>query len=300
MTPNDQIKSGFAAVIGVPNAGKSSLVNALVKESVSIVTSKPQTTRKRTLGILTKDNEYQIIFVDTPGVIDSEKGLNNYLKKELNSAFSDVDVVICAVAPWEFDSLIKPWAVNIGLGIKGKTVLYIATQSDKLLKSKEQILQRWTEWTGVNPIPLSFTSSKTGDGLPTLTQDIVSHLPVGPLYYDVDTFTPQSMRDLATEIIRKHCFERLHQEIPYGLAVLMRSFEELDHLIKIEADVLVLRETHKGMVIGKSGSLLKAIGTAARLEIESFFDKKVFLKLHVVTKPWIDNRGLMEELGYAD
>lgn len=293
-------KSGFVGVIGVPNAGKSSLVNKLVKESVSIVTSKPQTTRKRTLGILTAENQYQVVFVDTPGVIDSDKGLNTFLKKELQNTFNDVDVVIAAVAPWEFESLDAPWVVKAAMALKDKKVFFISTQSDKIAKSREEILQAWTQWTGVSNHTLFFTSSRTGEGLETLITEITSSLPNGPLYYDIETFTPQSMRDLATEVIRKYCFERLHQEIPYGLAVLLRTFEEGEKLYKLEADIIVMKESHKGMVIGQGGASLKSIGTLARVELERLFNTKVFLKLHVVTKPWIGNKNLMEELGYAN
>ena len=296
----DIFKSGFAGVIGVPNAGKSSIVNKLVNESVSIVTNKPQTTRKRTLGILTKENQYQIIFVDTPGVIESEKGLNRFLRSELENSFRDVDIVIAAIAPWEFGSVEMPWSLKMALELKNKKVIYIATQSDKSFKTRDQLMQRWTEWTGVSSLPLLFTSSITGEGLDTMLAEIVGYLPAGPLYYDVDTFTPQSMRDLATEIIRKHCFEKLHQEIPYGLAVLLRTFEEGEKLYKIEADIIVARDGHKGMVIGQGGTSLKSIGTAARMDLEKFFERKVFLKLHVVSKPWMDNKSLMEELGYAN
>jgi GTP-binding protein Era len=193
-----------------------------------------------------------------------------------------------------------PWVLKIALEIKNKKIIFIATQGDKIIMPREQIMQRWLEWTGVDGAPLVFTSSRTSEGLDSVLNQLTEHLPEGPLYYDVDTFTPQTMRELTAEIVRKQCFERLHQEIPYGLAILIREFEEGAEINKILADVIVAKDSHKGMVIGQGGESLKFIGMHARRELEKLFDKKVFLKLHVVVKPWIDNKMLMEELGYAN
>ncbi|MDZ4678499.1 MAG: GTPase Era [Oligoflexia bacterium] len=291
-------RSGYITIIGVPNAGKSSLVNALVKESVSIVTAKPQTTRKRTLGILTQPNQFQMVFVDTPGIIDSDAGLNPFLKQELQASLGHVDVVIAAIAPWEFNKEEKPWAVQIAQGIN-KPVIYIATQSDKYVTA-DMINKRdtlWPQW--IPSAPLKLISSVREQGLEELKDLIYSHLPEGPQYYDTDIFTPQSMRELAAETIRKHCFEQLHQEIPYGLAVVLRSFEE-KKLFKIEADIMLSKDSHKGMVIGAGGQTLKQIGTRARYELEKIFGHKIFLKLHVIVKPqWLKDRNWLEELGYV-
>ena len=291
-------KSGFVTVIGVPNAGKSSLVNALVKETVTIVTAKPQTTRKRTMGILNKENEYQIIFVDTPGVIESDAGLNSYLKTELNNSLKDVDVVVAAVAPWEFQKEEKPWALKVCEKFDGK-VIYIATQTDKKSPAPdhEARLTRWNTWT--ENTPLLETSSRNREGVEELKLLVIEKLPEGPQYYDVDLFTPQTMREMTGEVIRKQCFELLHQEIPYGLAVLIRTFEE-GNCYKVEGDIIVSKDSHKGMVIGKGGGVLKQIGTRARFELERMFNHKMNLKLHVVVKPaWIKDRQYLQELGYV-
>lgn len=289
----EKFRSGFISVIGVPNAGKSSLVNSLVKESVSIVTAKPQTTRKRTLGVLTRSDRFQMIFTDTPGVIDSELGLNKFLRQELTEALKHVDVVVAAVAPWEFNQSEKPWVLQIKDKIRGP-VIFIATQTDKF----QVPLDKWTAWAGPE-IPLLKTSSKTGEGLDVLLERILQYLPEHPPYYDEEIFTPQTMREIAAETIRKHAFEMLHQEVPYGMAVHVQRFQE-GSLHQIEADIIVSRHSHKGMVIGQGGRVLKQIGTRARYELEKIFEVKIYLKLHVVVKPdWMNDKNWMQELGYA-
>jgi len=294
-------KSGYVSVVGLPNVGKSSLVNSLVKESVSIVTSKPQTTRKRTLGILTEPGRYQIIFVDTPGVTDSDVGLNSFLKQELSAALRDVDVIIAAIGPWEFESTELPWVLKMYSQYK-RPVFFVITQIDKLNIRKENIAAKWSTWIQdhslAQPLRLHFTSSRSGEGLDGLKEMILGALPFGPQYYDPEIYTTQTMRELTNEVIRKYCFERLFQEIPYGLAVVIRSFEE-GPILKIAADIIVSKEGHKGMVVGQGGRSLKEIGIKSRMELEQIFETKVFLKLHVVAKPWLKDRYLLEELGYV-
>jgi GTPase len=297
-----EFKSGYITLVGVPNAGKSSLVNALVKEAVSIVTSKPQTTRKRTMGILTEEDKFQMIFVDTPGVIESNDGLNPYLKNELTKALEDVDVVVCAIGPWEFKNKEIPWAVKLGQTLDPAPI-YILTQTDTLKGGPEQLEEienKFKSFFEKNPPPLLRTSSRTSLGLVNLKNLILERLPEGPQYYETDIFTPQTMREITAEIIRKHCFEQLHQELPYGLAVLVQSYEE-GPIIKIGADILVSRESHKPMVIGKGAQVLKQIGVRSRFELEKLTGQKVFLKLHVVVKQnWLKDKNYMEELGYGN
>lgn len=285
------MKSGFVTVIGVPNAGKSSLVNALVGEEVSVVTSKPQTTRRRTLGILAEPNEYQIVFVDTPGFIENAQGeLNAFLMKELDNSLRDIQVVIAAVAPWELRQEGKPWALTLGEKIQ-TPVIYVSTQSDIKLPDMEK-------WTSLTDKPLLLTSAVSGQNLDELKKQILNLLPTGEAYYDMDIYTNQTLRELSSEIIRKNCFESLHQEVPYGLAINIRDFKE-EKIFKIHADIVLNRESHKSMVIGQGGQMIKKIGTLSRQAMEKQFDQSVFLKLNVVVKPqWMKNKMLMEELGY--
>jgi GTP-binding protein Era len=305
----NSFRSGYITLVGVPNAGKSSLVNALVKESVSIVTSKPQTTRKRTMGILTEPEKFQMIFVDTPGVIESNDGLNPYLKNELTRALEDVDVIVCAIGPWEFKNKDKPWAIKLGQTLN-PAPLYVLTQTDTLKGGPEQLEEvenKFKSYFEKNPPPLLRTSSRTSLGLVVLKKLILERLPEGPQYYDTDIFTPQTMREISAEIIRKHCFEQLHQELPYGLAVLVQGYDEggqrgsqSNQIIKISADILVSRESHKPMVIGKGAQVLKQIGVRSRFELEKLTGQKIFLKLHVVVKQnWLKDKTYMEELGYG-
>ncbi|CAM5998650.1 unnamed protein product [Sphagnum balticum] len=270
----------YVTLVGLPNVGKSSLVNALVRESVSIVTSKPQTTRKRTLGILTESEKYQMIFVDTPGVIESNEGLNPYLKSELKSALKNVDVVVAALGPWEFKSDVKPWILKLTESLQPQPIFILTQVDGKNAEDSEQILLRakkWKEWIGDDVLLLP-TSSRNRLNLDVLKDLILERLPSGPQYYDTDIYTPQSLREVSSEIIRKHCFEALHQELPYGLAVLIQTFEEGGPVVKISADILVARESHKPMVIGAKGAVLKQIGTRARYELEKITKPKSVFK----------------------
>jgi GTPase len=296
MATKENFKSGYVTVAGVPNAGKSSLVNAMVGEPVSIVTAKPQTTRKRTLGILTEPDKHQVVFIDTPGVINSTAGLNPYLKEELDKAMEGIDAVIAAIAPWEFKQSEKPWVLTALESVK-VPVIFVSTQADRLSQPQRiEVIERWKTWTQA---PLLFTSATRGLGLPDLKEKILSLLTEGPKYYDEDIYTTQNMRQISTEIVRKQCFELLHQEIPYGLAVVLRTYEA-GPMDRIEADIVVNKDSHKGMVIGKGGQMLKMIGTRARLELEKNFGKKIFIKLHVIVKPdWIQDKKWLEELGYV-
>ncbi len=284
-------KSGFVSVIGLPNAGKSTLVNAWVHEDVSIVTSKPQTTRKRTTGIAAIDDEYQVIFIDTPGFTDDSQGLNPYLKHELDEALKGISLIVAAISPWEMKGDQKPWAVAMTENMK-IPVLYLATQFDKGVD-----LNLWKKWSDKDIFP---TSSKSPESMKLAFDEILKHMPEGPAYYDMDIYTTQTLREMASEVIRKSCFEKLHEEIPYGLGINIREFKEDPKIFRIQADIVLSRDSHKGMVIGQKGQMLKAIGTQARIEMEKAFDQQVFLKLHVVVKPqWTKNPNMLQELGYV-
>jgi len=228
----------------------------------------------------------------------------------LSRALEDVDVVVCAIGPWEFKNKDMPWAVKLGQTLEAQPI-YILTQTDTLKGGAEQleeIEKKFKNFFEKNPPHLLRTSSRTSLGLVNLKNLILERLPEGPQYYETDVFTPQTMREITAEIVRKHCFEQLHQELPYGLAVLVQSYDEggqrgppSSQIIKIGADILVSRESHKPMVIGKGAQVLKQIGVRSRFELEKLTGQKVFLKLHVVVKQnWLKDKTYMEELGYGN
>lgn len=293
-----KIKSGFVGIIGQPNAGKSSFLNRMVAEKVSIVTAKPQTTRRRSLGIINDEN-YQIVFVDAPGMIKNNKKLNTFLQAELDDVIKTSDVLLAVLSIDEesvesIDEIIKlinqsgkPWCAFIN-----KTDIGQKAHRTQIIRDKVK------EAGGV-----AFTGTCSHDeGVPKsdIIEYIVSKLPesTAPLY-DPELFTPHSVRELAVEIVREKCFEILHQEVPYGLAVRIAKFDEGGKLPKISFEIIIEKESHKAIVIGKAGATLKEIGTQARKDIEKLMQEKVFIDMHVVVKEnWTTDTRILENLGY--
>jgi GTP-binding protein Era len=292
------IKSGFVGIIGQPNAGKSSFLNRMVAEKVSIVTSKPQTTRRRSLGIINDEN-YQIVFVDAPGMIKNNKKLNSFLQAELDDVVKTSDVLLAVLSIDEesvenIDEIIKiiklsekPWCAFIN-----KTDIGQKAHRTQIIKDKIK------EAGGV---AFAGTCSHE-EGVPKneIIPYILSQLPEskGPLY-DPELFTPHTVRELVIEIVREKCFEILHQEVPYGLAVRIAKFDEGGKLPKISFEILVEKESHKPIVIGKAGATLKEIGTQARKDIEKLMQEKVFIDMHVIVKEnWTTDNKILENLGY--
>lgn len=302
------LKAGFVGLIGEPNAGKSTIFNELIREKVSIVTSKPQTTRQRVLGIVSSPQS-QVVFVDSPGFVSAPKGLNNYLKDEAQKVVEDCDSLILVVSLDEkkketVEKLIgfmveqkKPWALIINkmdLVEKRNRVSVIKNLIEQVSSSSGQV------------IPIFEFSKNWGKDCQLVAKEIIGWatktLPetLNELY-DKELFTTHSVRELTGEIIREKCFENLEQEIPYSLAVHVRSFDEEDaKCTRIHADILVSKDSHRSIVIGSKGQKIKAIGTKSRLDIEKLVQNKVFLKLEVRTEEnWMTNPKLMKELGYV-
>lgn len=292
-------KAGFVGLIGHPNAGKSSFLNRVVDEKVAAVTPKPQTTRRRVLGIVTEE-QAQVVFVDAPGLVKTSTGINPFLQKELQSVIEESDVLLAIVSldtetPEMVDEILdmvahqrKPWAVFIN-----KTDLQ--EKAHRLGKIIEKIeLRQGQYFTGT-------CAHEEGVPKEAILNFCRDHLPSnpGPLY-DAEIFTPHTIRELAVEMVREKCFEILEKELPYQLAVRIIKFDETDTLPKISFEILVSKETHKGIVIGKGGATLKKIGIEARKEIEKLMDTKVFIQFHVSIRPqWMKNDKMMEELGYV-
>jgi GTP-binding protein Era len=292
-------RAGFVGLIGLPNAGKSTLANTLIGEKVSIVTAKPQTTRQRVLGIRTEESS-QILFVDAPGVIKSTSGLNGFLGAEYQSVMNDSDVLI-AVLNIDFPRMEDLISIAETCSTQRKPWMAVITKSDFEKPQRAAILREQLQKFSVPIVAVSALHQKEAarELVLPLVKDL---LPLSPApLFDPEIYTSQTLREMVSEIVREKAFELLHQEIPYGLAVQILKFDEdAGPVIKIYANILVNKEGHKAIVVGAGGSQLKQIGQTARREIETLTERQVYLDLHVVVKKnWAKNSMMLEELGYV-
>lgn len=297
----ENYKAGFVGLIGLPNSGKSTLMNSLVGEKVSIVSPKPQTTRRRMLGVVTREH-FQAVFVDAPGVVSSKKGLHEFLHQEAVDVIQNSDVLVCVLNIDEKDQKRLMDMVDLVAGA-GKPWVAVIHKTDLPFLHRPQILRDELEKRGAIVISGSSNTKKDSEALGQQILDQVSHrLPpcAGPLYLE-DIYTPSSVRELVTEVIREKCFESIHQEIPFGIAVRLLVFDESSPKItKIYCEILVAKENHVSIVVGRKASLVKEIGMRARQEIEEMIQKKVFLDLKVSAyRNWDRSRHVMKELGYV-
>lgn len=292
------MKSGFITVVGKPNAGKSTLVNALVGEKVAIVSWRPQTTRNKITGIMHGDG-YQAIFLDTPGLHIAKNHLGDYMMKSVKSALNDVDAV-CYVVNAEkgmddYDADYIRKSVKSGT----KTIVVVNKIDAVAPENVLAVLAKLTEIEGLySVVPVS---AKRGDAVDELRDVIVKMLPEGEEYYSDDVFTDRSVRFMAAEIIREKALKLLDKEIPYGIGVYVNKFETRpDGLVTdVDADIICEKQSHKAIIIGKKGEMLKRIATEARKDIEEMLDGKVYLTLWVrVKEEWRDSDFMLKELGY--
>ncbi|MCB0362109.1 MAG: GTPase Era [Bdellovibrionales bacterium] len=292
-------KAGFIGLVGLPNSGKSTLTNALIGEKVSIVTAKPQTTRQRILGIRSDENS-QVLFMDSPGFVKSSTGLNSFLEKEYRAVMTDSDGLI-AVLNIDCPNMENLLSIAEKCQTQKKPWMVVITKADFEKPQRISILREELKKFSVPVVAVSALHQ------PDLARELVLPLveemlpsALSPLY-DPEVYTSQTIREMASEIIREKSFELLHQEIPYGLAVRMLKFiEDQGSVTKIYADILVNKEGHRAIVVGKGGALLKQIGQASRREIENLVGRQVYLELHVVVKKnWTEDAGMLEELGYV-
>jgi GTPase len=291
-----RIKSGFVAIVGRPNAGKSTLMNTLVGAKVSIVTAVPQTTRNRILGIVNRP-EAQVIFMDTPGIHKPLSRLNEQMMNFVRQALADRDLALFIVDAASRFGKGDAFALELLKEYAPKTILLLnkidLINKKRLLPLIEQY-SRLHEFEEVIPI-----SAKMGDGAEVVMRYVIKHLPEGPAYFPAETYTDQPERFLAGEIVREKVIQHTKQELPYVTAVLVDSFEEGETITQIQATIVVERESQKPIVIGAGGSMLKEIGTEARIELERLFPPKVFLELFVKVEPhWRDNRNVIAGLDY--
>lgn len=284
-------RAGVVAILGRPNAGKSTLLNHLLGEKLAIVTSKPQTTRSRILGILSRES-FQVLFFDTPGMHESAKSLNVALNELVSAAAEDCDLGLLLVdryAGWGEDHV----ALHAKLVARGCPVIVVATKAD--LENR-----RGVEWPPAAPAMRSI-SAVTGEGVEDLLADIVGRLPVSPPVYPEDQLSDRPLRFLAAELVREAAFEELGQELPYALAVEVVEYDEKrSDLVRIRADLLVERRSQKQIVIGRGGQVIKRIGVRARLEIEELIGNRVHLELWVKLEPrWAKHPKRLKSLGYS-
>lgn len=287
-------RAGFVALLGPPNAGKSSLLNAVLGHRLAIVTSKPQTTRSRILGILPRDNA-QLLFFDTPGRHNSPKKLNEALNSVVDDVARDCDVALLLVdrcVGWTevHDEL---WTA---LEAAGKPTLIVGSKSD----IPRAAASAWPIEAVPGALPAFAISSTTGEGIETLLDATAAALPISPPLYGEDEITDRPMRWLCAELIRESVFEMLSKELPYSMAVEVLAFEESNpKLVKIRANLLVERDSQKRIVVGKGGEMIKKIGIRSRKSIETWVERQVHLDLFVKVDPtWLKSRGRIEELGY--
>lgn len=289
-------KAGFVSLIGKPNVGKSTLMNALVGEKLSIVTPKAQTTRHRILGLV-NEPEYQIVFSDTPGVIKPVYGMQESMMSFVNGSLVDADIVLFVTdinEKYDEADVIEKLA---------KTSSPIAVVINKIDKSSEDLVkEKIVYWeVKLNPKAIFAISALHDHNVPAVMQFILDNLPEHPAYYDKDTLTDKNERFFVSEIIREKVFKLYDKEIPYSTEVIITAFKDEPKIIRISSEIIVERDSQKNIIIGKAGEMLKKVGTYARKDMEEFLQKKVFLEMFVKVIPdWRNRKNYLKSFGYED
>jgi len=287
-------KAGFVSIIGKPNAGKSTLMNALVGEQMSIVTPKAQTTRHRIIGIV-NEPEYQIIFSDTPGVIKPAYTLQESMMNVVRGSLIDADIILLVT------DIHEKYDESDVIEKLRKTESPVAVLVNKIDKStEEEVKGKISYWQEtINPQAVFAVSALLGHNIQAVMQFILDHLPDHPPYYEKDALTDKSERFFVSEIIREKVFKLYEQEIPYSTEVVITAFKEEAHITRISAEIIVERDSQKNIIIGKGGSMIKKVGTYAREDIEAFLQQKVFLELFVKVIPdWRKKDNYLKRFGY--
>jgi len=295
-TEKKKYRSGFVAIVGRPNAGKSTLVNRLVGQKIAIVTSKPQTTRNRIQGIVTKPHS-QIIFIDTPGLHEADSALGRQMMQEVAAALEGIDVLLLMVDASNQHLHADELMLQKAQRFRGKTILAL-NKVDRLPKPKLLPLidsfSKAFEFSAIVPI-----SALKGAGCEELLGEITKQLPEGEPYFPEDQITDQPERFLAAEIIREKAVQLMYHEVPYALAVVVEKYEETPRLLRIEATMNVERDSQKKILIGHKGEMLKKIGTEARKELEALLDTRIYLGLFVKVVPdWRESPQKVRELDW--
>lgn len=293
-----QTKTGFVTIIGRPNVGKSTLMNRLIGQKIAITSNKPQTTRNKIKTVYT-DERGQIVFVDTPGIHKAKNKLDNYMVNVAEKTLSEVDVILWLVEPTDYVGAGEQHIVKQLKQTKTPVILVI-NKIDTV--KKEEVLKFISAYKNLldygDIVPVS---ARRGDNTDELLNVIFKYLPYGPLYYDEDTLTDQPMRQIVAELIREKALHALDAEVPHGIAVTVEKMKERPDgsMVDIDATIICERESHKGIIIGKQGAMLKKIGTNARYEIEKMMEQQINLKLWVkVRKDWRDSDIMIKNFGY--
>jgi GTP-binding protein Era len=293
----NKYKSGFVTLIGRPNVGKSTLMNYLVGQKIAITSNKPQTTRNRIRTVLTT-REGQIVFVDTPGIHKAKNKLGEYMVNIAERSLDEVDVVLWLVEPSTFIGAGERHIIE-QLGRVKTPVILVINKTD-MVKKEDVFLsidayRKAYDFAAIVPV-----SARSGENTDELAKVILQYLPHGPQFYDEDTITDQPERQIVAELVREKALHCLQDEIPHGIAVAIDRMKKEKKVMHIDATIICERDTHKGIIIGKQGAMLKKIGSTARYEIERMLDCKVNLKLWVkVQKNWRDSDYLMKNFGYV-
>jgi GTP-binding protein Era len=291
-------RSGFVAIVGRPNAGKSTLINKLVGQKIAIVTAKPQTTRNRIQGIVTRP-EGQMVLIDTPGVYETDSALGRQMMHEVAAALEGIDVLLLMVDASHPQTHMDELLLSKAKRHKGRTIL-VLNKVDRVAKeSLLPLMQEFSkafEFAAIVPV-----SALKGGGLEQLQREILRMLPVGEPHFPEDQVTDQPERFLAAEVIREKAIQLTYHEVPYALAVMVDKYEEKPRLLRIEATLNVERDSQKKILIGSQGAMLKKIGTEARKELEKMLASKIYLGLFVkVVKDWRENPSRVKELDWHD
>lgn len=296
----NNFKSGFVTLIGRPNVGKSTLMNNLIGQKIAITSSKPQTTRNRIQTVYT-DEEGQIIFLDTPGIHKAKNKLGDYMVNSAERTLSEVDVIVWLVEPTDFIGTHEQHIAEILKNVKTPVILAI-NKIDSV--NKEDIMTAINTYKDVHEFAeIVPVSALKGENRDELLKVLFKYLPNGPMYYNEDTVTDQPERQIVAELIREKALRLLSDEVPHGIAVTIENmkYRKKAHIYDIDATIICERDSHKGIIIGKKGAMLKSIGTKARVEIENLLGNKVNLQLWVkVKKDWRDSDFLLKNYGYKE
>ncbi|HEY0667557.1 MAG TPA: GTPase Era [Sphingobacteriaceae bacterium] len=289
-------KAGFVSLIGKPNVGKSTLMNALVGEKMSIITPKAQTTRHRILGIVSEP-DYQIVFSDTPGVIKPNYGLQESMMGFVRESLVDADIILFVT------DINERYDESDVIERLQKTTSPVALIINKIDKSTEEyVKEKITYWQNtLNPKAIFAVSALKDHNIEAVMQFILDNLPEHPPYYDQDTLTDRSERFFVSEMVREKIFKLYEKEIPYSTEVIITSFKEEPKITRISVEIIVERDSQKNILIGKGGEMIKKVGTYARKDIEEFLQKKVFMEIFVkVIADWRNRKNYLKSFGYED